>query len=51
MKKRLRKKHHLGEYTEWGHPLVILRNRQDGFDEFLNAFIEIEMKMEFPADS
>ena len=25
--------------------------RQDGFDEFLNAFIEIEMKMEFPADS
>jgi len=40
VKKRLRKKHHLGEFTEWGHQLVIIRNRQDGFDEFLNAFIE-----------
>ena len=40
MKKRLRKKHHRGEFTQWGHQLVINRNRQDGFDEFLNAFIE-----------
>ena len=40
MKKRLRKKHHRGEFTEWGHPLAIIRNRQDGFDEFLDAFIE-----------
>jgi len=40
MKKRLRKKKHLGEFTVWGRQLVILRNRQEGFDEFLDAFIE-----------
>lgn len=40
MKKRLRKKKHLGEFTEWGRQLVITRNRKDGFDEFLDAFIE-----------
>jgi uncharacterized protein YggL (DUF469 family) len=40
VKKRLRKKHRLGEFTEWGHQLIILRNREDGFDEFLSAFIE-----------
>jgi len=40
MKKRLRKKKHLGEFTEWGRQLVIVRNRKDGFDEFLDAFIE-----------
>jgi len=40
MKKRLRKKQHLGEFTEWGRQLVIVRNRKDGFDEFLDAFIE-----------
>ena len=40
MKKRLRKKKHLGEFTEWGRQLVIMRNRKDGFDEFLDAFIE-----------
>lgn len=40
MKKRLRKKKHLGEFTEWGRKLVITRNRKDGFDEFLNAFID-----------
>lgn len=39
MKKRLRKKKHLGEFTEWGRQLVIVRNRKDGFDEFLDAFI------------
>jgi len=40
MKKRLRKKKHRGEFTEWGRQLVITRNRRDGFDEFLDAFIE-----------
>ena len=40
MKKRLRKKKHLGEFTDWGRQLVILRNRKDGFDEFFDAFIE-----------
>jgi len=40
MKKRLRKKKHRGEFTEWGRQLLIIRNRKDGFDEFLDAFIE-----------
>jgi uncharacterized protein YggL (DUF469 family) len=40
MKKRLRKKKHCGEFTEWGRQLVIMRNRKDGFDEFLHTFIE-----------
>ncbi len=40
MKKRLRKKKHRGEFTEWGSQLVITRNRKDGFEEFLDAFIE-----------
>ena len=40
MKKRLRKKKHCGEFAEWGRQLVIMRNRKDGFDEFLDAFIE-----------
>ncbi len=40
MKKRLRKKKHYGEFTEWGRQLVIMRNRKDRFDEFLDAFIE-----------
>jgi len=40
MKKRLRKKKHYGDFTEWGRQLVISRNRKDGFDEFLDAFIE-----------
>ena len=39
-KKRLRKKKHLGEFAEWGRQFVIIRNRKDGFDEFLDAFIE-----------
>ena len=40
MKKRLRKKKHCGEFTEWGRQLLIMRNRKDGFDEFLDAFLE-----------
>jgi uncharacterized protein YggL (DUF469 family) len=40
MKKRLRKKKHYGEFTEWGRQLIITRNRKKGFDEFLDAFIE-----------
>lgn len=40
MKKRLRKKKHRREFTEWGRQLVITRKRKDGFDEFLDAFIE-----------
>lgn len=40
MNKRLRKKKHIGEFTECGRQLVIMRNRKDGFDEFLDAFIE-----------
>ena len=40
MKKRLRKKKHHSEFTEWGRQLVITRNWKNGFDEFLDAFIE-----------
>ena len=40
MKKRLRKKKHQDEFREWGRQLVITRNTKDGFDEFLDAFIE-----------
>ena len=40
MNKRLRKKKHIGEFTEWGRQLVVVRNRKDGFEEFLDAFIE-----------
>jgi uncharacterized protein YggL (DUF469 family) len=40
MKKRIRKKKHYGEFTEWGRQLTVTRNRKDGFDEFLDAFIE-----------
>jgi uncharacterized protein YggL (DUF469 family) len=40
MKKRHRKKKHRGEFTELGRQLIITRNRKDGFDEFLDAFIE-----------
>lgn len=40
MKKRLRKKKRVGEFIEWGGRLVVKRNRKDGFDEFLEAFIE-----------
>ncbi|MFO7713018.1 50S ribosome-binding protein YggL [Desulfosarcina sp.] len=40
MKKRLRKKLHVGEYAEWGRQIIITRNRKDEFDEFLDAFID-----------
>jgi uncharacterized protein len=40
MKKRPRKKKHVGEFTEWGRQLVVMRNRKEGFDAFLDAFIE-----------
>jgi uncharacterized protein YggL (DUF469 family) len=40
MKKRLRKKKHRGEFTDWGRQLVITRNQREGFDAFLDAFIE-----------
>ncbi|MFP4035839.1 MAG: 50S ribosome-binding protein YggL [Desulfovermiculus sp.] len=40
MKKRLRKKKSLGEFTEWGRQLVIRRNSEEGFDDFLDAFID-----------
>ena len=40
MKKRLRKKKHYGEFTEWGRQILIMRNRDDGLDDFLDAFID-----------
>ena len=40
MKKRVRKKKHVQEFTEWGRQLVVTRNCKEGFDEFLDAFIE-----------
>jgi uncharacterized protein YggL (DUF469 family) len=40
MRKRLRKKKRVGEYTEWGRQFVITRNRRDGFDDFFDTFIE-----------
>jgi len=40
MKRRLRKKKHLREFAQYGRQMIITRNRKDGFDEFLDAFIE-----------
>ena len=40
MKKRMRKKKHVGEFTEWGRQIIIYRNCSDHFDKFLDAFIE-----------
>jgi len=40
MKKRLRKKKHLREFAQHGRQVIITRNRKDGFDDFLDAFIE-----------
>lgn len=40
MRKRLRKKRHVGEYTEWGMQFVVNRNRREGFDDFFDEFIE-----------
>ena len=39
MRKRLRKKLHLGEFTEWGRELKIVLNNEDDFDGFLDDFI------------
>ena len=39
MRKRLRKKRHLGEFREWGLPIAIQRTHPDGSDGFLDGFI------------
>jgi uncharacterized protein YggL (DUF469 family) len=39
MKKRLRKKRHCGEFTEWGRQLVATRNTEQDADAFHDAFI------------
>jgi uncharacterized protein YggL (DUF469 family) len=40
MKRRLRKKKHLGEFKEFGVPFALRRKRKDDFDSFLDAFLE-----------
>ncbi|QDU07716.1 50S ribosome-binding protein YggL [Gimesia aquarii] len=40
MKKRLRKKKHLGEFKEWGTSITIKRTTCVDFDSFLDDFIE-----------
>jgi uncharacterized protein YggL (DUF469 family) len=37
--RRLRKKTHRSEYSIWGRRVVVTRDRDDGFDAFLDAFI------------
>jgi uncharacterized protein YggL (DUF469 family) len=39
MNKRIRKKLHRGEYSEWGRQIVIAINRTDGFDAFVDVFL------------
>lgn len=39
MKKRLRKKKHRGEFSEYGRQLVVTRNTKADADAFHNAFI------------
>ena len=39
MKKRLRKKKHRGEFTEWGRQLVSIRNTKEDAESFQDAFI------------
>jgi uncharacterized protein len=39
MKKRLRKKKHVGEFAEYGREIIIKLNRNDDSDEFFDAFI------------
>jgi len=41
MKKRLRKKLCLAEFTEWGVDLAVKRTGSEGFDEFFDEFIEL----------
>ncbi|HED04847.1 MAG TPA: DUF469 family protein [Candidatus Fraserbacteria bacterium] len=40
MKKRLRKKKHTGEFTEWGVTVAIVIRQEADFDHFLDDFIE-----------
>lgn len=40
MKKRLRKKKHLGEFVEWGVSVAILLQREADFNRFLDDFID-----------
>ena len=44
MKKRLRKKTFVGEFKEWGVTISITRSSEDGFDTFLDEFIEQGME-------
>jgi uncharacterized protein len=39
MRKRLRKKKHLGEFVEWGVPLAVRRRHDEDFDNFLEDFL------------
>ena len=39
MKKRMRKKKHCGEFTEWGRQLVAIRNTPQDAEAFQDAFI------------
>ena len=39
MKKRLRKKKHVGEFAEWGRQLIATRNTKMDADAFQDAFI------------
>jgi len=39
MKKRLRKKKHVGEFAVYGREIIIKLNRNDDSDEFFDAFI------------
>ena len=39
MKRRLRKKKHLGEFAEWGRQLIAIRNTKMDADSFQDAFI------------
>ena len=41
MKRRLRKKLCLAEFTEWGVDLAVKRTGSDGFDEFFDDFIDL----------
>lgn len=45
MKKRLRKKKHIGEFAEWGRQLVVIRNTKKNADEFHDAFISEAIEM------
>jgi len=40
MKKRLRKKKHVREFTVWGAPIAIKRTTTTDFDSFLDDFLE-----------